>query len=100
MARAAADKVAKTKAELLQAARKVLTEQGFAGLSTRRVAEAAQTQMSQIRYHFGSKEGMILALFEYLNAGLIERQTKVFEASGLSVSDKWETLSPKASTDS
>ena len=86
----AAEKVEKTKAELLQAARKVLTEHGFAGLSTRRVAEAAQTQMSQIRYHFGSKEGMILALFEYLNDGLIERQAKVFQAPGLSVSEKWD----------
>lgn len=90
MARVTAEKVAETKIELLEAARRVLTEQGFSGLSTRRVAEAAQTQMSQIRYHFGSKEGMILALFEHLNAGLIERQAKVFEAPGLSVSEKWD----------
>jgi hypothetical protein len=33
---------------------------------------------------------MILALFEHLNAGLIERQAKVFEAPGLSVSEKWD----------
>ena len=62
--------------ELLDAAQQVLLEEGYSGLSTRRVAEAAGTQMSQIQYHFGSKEGMILALFEYLNDQLIDRQTK------------------------
>ena len=89
MARVTAKKVEQTKRELLEAARKVLTNEGFSGLSTRRVAEAAGTQMSQIQYHFGSKEGMILALFEYMNAGLIERQTQTFDDPNLSVSQKW-----------
>jgi AcrR family transcriptional regulator len=89
MARVTAERVKETKRELLEAAQQVLLEEGYSGLSTRRVAEAANTQMSQIQYHFGSKEGMILALFEYLNAQLIDRQTRTFNNPDLSVSEKW-----------
>lgn len=77
------------KVQLLEAARRVLLENGYAGLSTRAVAAEAGTQMSQIRYHFGSKEGMVLALFEYMNAALIERQAATFGRSDLTVSEKW-----------
>ena len=89
MARVTKERVRETKRELLDAAQRVLLEEGYSGLSTRRVAEAADTQMSQIQYHFGSKEGMILALFEHLNAQLIDRQTKTFENPDLSLSEKW-----------
>lgn len=78
------------KAELLNAARRVLLDQGYAGLSTRAVAAEAGTQMSQIRYHFGSKEGMVLALFENMNAALIERQAATFHRPDLTVSQKWD----------
>ncbi len=89
MARVTAERVEKSKRDLLLAAQNVLVAEGFAGLSTRRVAEAAETQMSQIQYHFGSKEGMILALFEYMNAGLVDRQATTFDDSSLSLSEKW-----------
>ena len=90
MARVTAERVKESKRQLLDAAQKVLLEEGYAGLSTRRVAEAANTQMSQIQYHFGSKEGMILALFEHLNAQLIDRQTQTFDNPDLKVSEKWD----------
>ncbi len=77
------------KGELLEAAKRVLLEHGYAGLSTRAVAAEAGTQMSQIRYHFGSKEGMVLALFEYMNSDLIERQAATFHRSDLTVAQKW-----------
>ncbi|MEM1387990.1 MAG: TetR/AcrR family transcriptional regulator [Pseudomonadota bacterium] len=89
MPRLSATKVSETKRTLLQAAQTVLLREGYAGLSTRRVAEAAETQMSQIQYHFGSKEGMILALFEYLNSQLIARQAACFENPDLTLSQKW-----------
>ena len=46
--------------------------------------------MSQIRYHFSSKEGMVLALFDYMNEALIERQAATFHRPDLSVSEKWD----------
>ena len=89
MARVTAERVQETKRELLEAAQQVLLDEGYSGLSTRRVAEAANTQMSQIQYHFGSKEGMILALFEHLNEQLIDRQTKTVANADLTLSEKW-----------
>ncbi|MBK0328496.1 TetR/AcrR family transcriptional regulator [Rhodobacteraceae bacterium F11138] len=89
MARVSAERVQQTKQELLEAARLVLTRDGLANLSTRAVAKVAETQMSQIQYHFGSKEGMILALFEDMNMRLVHRQRETFENPTLSVSQKW-----------
>lgn len=77
------------KVDLLDAAKRVLLAEGYAGLSTRAVATEAGTQMSQIRYHFGSKEGMVLALFEHMNDALIARQAETFHRTDLSVSQKW-----------
>lgn len=83
-------KTANTRAGLLQAAHDVLMEHGFSGLSTRRVADLIGTPMSQIQYHFGSKEGMILALFEDMNARLLARQKDLFESQDLSISEQWD----------
>ena len=77
MARALAKKP-ETSTTLLEAAKKVLRQNGYSGLSTRDVAAAAGVPLSQIHYHFGSKQGMVLALFEYLNAQLLDRQDALF----------------------
>ena len=52
-----------------EAAKKVLRRNGYAGLSTRDVAAEAGVPLSQIHYHFGSKQGMVLALFEQCQLG-------------------------------
>ena len=77
MARALAKKV-ETSTSLLEAAKKVLRQNGHSGLSTRDVAAAAGVPLSQIHYHFGSKQGLMLALFDYLNAQLLDRQNAMF----------------------
>lgn len=89
MARVTVEKSQETKVGLLDAARQVLEDEGYAGLSIRRVAAQAEAPMSQIRYHFGSKEGMVLALFEHLNAQLLDRQATLFTDTSLSLSAKW-----------
>src|SRR5262245_42702267 len=89
MARALAKKAA-TSTTLLEAAKKVLRQNGYAGLSTRDVAAAAGVPLSQIHYHFGSKQGMMLALFEYLNAQLLERQNAMFADPALKLSERWD----------
>lgn len=75
---------------LLEAARQVLHDRGYAALSTREVAAAAGVPLSQIHYHFGSKQGLVLALFEYLDAQLLERQQALFNDASLSLADQWE----------
>jgi AcrR family transcriptional regulator len=93
MARVAARKIEKkveTSTTLLEAAKKVLRQNGYAGLSTRDVAAAAGVPLSQIHYHFGSKQGMVLALFEYLNAQLLGRQNVMFGDASLKLSEQWD----------
>jgi AcrR family transcriptional regulator len=75
---------------LLEAAKAALRKRGFAGLSTREVAAAAGVPLSQIHYHFGSKQGLVLALFEHLNAQLLERQEQLFGDPVLSLSEQWD----------
>ena len=79
-----------TKRDIVAAARQVLMERGYAGLSTRRVADAAGTQMSQIRYHFGSKEGLILAVFQDMNTELLDRQRNLFDDTSQPLSVQWD----------
>src|SRR5260370_21724966 len=96
MARAAAKKIekkVKTSTTLLEAAKKVLRQNGYAGLSTRGLAAAAGVPLSQIHYHFGSKQWMILALFEYLTAQLLDRQNAMFGDATLKLSDQWDPAS-------
>jgi len=79
-----------TSTTLLEAAKKVLRQNGYAGLSTRDVATVAGVPLSQIHYHFGSKQGLVLALFEHLNAQLLDRQNAMFADTSLSLSEQWD----------
>jgi AcrR family transcriptional regulator len=89
MAREAIKKV-ETGTTLLEAAKKMLRQNGYAALSTRDVANAAGVPLSQIHYHFGSKQGLVLALFEYLNAQLLDRQNAMFGDTSLKLSQQWD----------
>ena len=75
---------------VLEAAKKVLRQNGYSRLSTRDVAAAAGVPLSQIHYHFGSKQGMVLALFEYLNSQLLDRQNAMFHDTALTLSEQWD----------
>ncbi len=69
---------ADTRASILAAARACLLADGFANLSTRSVADAAGVPLSQIHYHFGSKQQLVLAMLEAENTRLLERQRAMF----------------------
>jgi AcrR family transcriptional regulator len=89
MARVSAKKL-ETGTTLLEAAKKVLRRNGYAGLSTRDVAAEAGVPLSQIHYHFRSKQGMVLALFEHLNDQLLDRQNALVGDTTLSLSEQWD----------
>jgi AcrR family transcriptional regulator len=74
----AAAPVLDTHTLILDAARSRLLVDGYAGLSTRKVAEEAGVPLSQLHYHFGSKLGLILALFEVENRQRLERQRGMY----------------------
>src|SRR5258708_15159464 len=83
-------KKAETSITLLEAAMKAVRQYGPSGSSTRDVAAAAGVPLSQIHYHFGSKQGLMLALFDYLNAQLLDRQNAMFHDTTLSLSQRWD----------
>ncbi len=76
------------KLQLLEAAEHCLLRDGYAALSTRAVAERANTPLSQIHYHFGSKQNLVLALLHHQNEKLLDRQATTF-AQQLPLSERW-----------
>lgn len=73
---------------LLDAAQRLLRTEGVASLSTRRVAAAAGQPLSQIHYHFGSKQGLMLALLDYIDERTLRRQRAMY-GSGTRLSARW-----------
>jgi AcrR family transcriptional regulator len=72
---------AETRAAILAAARTCLLRDGYASLSTRNVAEGAGVPLSQIHYHYGSKQDLILAVLAAENARLLDRQATMYSGS-------------------
>jgi AcrR family transcriptional regulator len=48
-----------TKAALLEAAKQLIREQGYAGTSVRDLAAASGTNLAAVNYHFGSREKLL-----------------------------------------
>jgi AcrR family transcriptional regulator len=65
-----------TAQRILAAARRILTDDGFAALSLSAIAREAGESKASIGYHFGNKAGLVAALVDTLaheaNRGLIE----------------------------
>jgi len=66
-----------TKQRLLQAAIDVFGRHGFESSSTRMLAEAAGANLQSIAYYFGSKEGLYLAVAEYIADRIEERVSPI-----------------------
>ena len=71
-----------TGALILEAARRRLLADGYAGLSTRKVAEQAGVPLSQLHYHFGSKQRMVLSLLAEENRRRLDRQITMYAEDG------------------
>ena len=67
-----------TAEKIVQAAKVRLQSHGYAAFSTRSLAEKAGVPLSQIHYHFGGKQGVLLALLEYENRALVSRQRQMY----------------------
>jgi AcrR family transcriptional regulator len=78
-----------TKDQILRAARQVLQRDGVAALSIRAVAAEAGVNLALIHYHFHSRDGLLLASLEQLNAELLQRQHGLYGRPGVSLADKW-----------
>ncbi|MFP5487370.1 MAG: TetR/AcrR family transcriptional regulator [Acidimicrobiia bacterium] len=69
-----------TRSQILAAGKTALLESGYARLSTRRVSDTAGVPLSQIHYHFGSRQNLVLAVLADENERLLERQSRLYGA--------------------
>jgi AcrR family transcriptional regulator len=67
-----------TRERLIAAGLECLLADGHAKLSTRRVADRAGVPVSQIHYHFGGRQGLLLALLAHQNQQLLQRQEVMY----------------------
>jgi AcrR family transcriptional regulator len=66
------------KDRILSSTRATVLAEGYAALSMRKVAAAAGVPLSQIHYHFGSKEQLVLATLMAEDARLLHRQQALY----------------------
>jgi AcrR family transcriptional regulator len=77
-------------AALLDAAEQLLVDVGYAGITTRRLAEAAGVNHGLVHYYFGSNENLLVRALERFTERLISRQRALY-AADLPFVEKWRT---------
>jgi AcrR family transcriptional regulator len=66
--------------QILQAARRLLAEQGYAGLSMRRVAQEAGMSLSNVQHYYQSKDLLLEALLLYTMDDFQSKMDRVLQA--------------------
>src|SRR2546423_9255156 len=77
---------------ILNIAEKLFASKGFNGTSVRDIAEAAHVNISMISYYFGSKEGLMQALFEERTGHILPKLEQLINNKSLSPFQKVEIL--------
>jgi AcrR family transcriptional regulator len=72
----------------LDAAERLLVEEGYAAISTRRLAEATGANHGLVHYYFGSMEELFVRVLERFTDRLIERQKQLY-ATDAPFLEKW-----------
>jgi AcrR family transcriptional regulator len=74
----------------LDAAERLLVRVGYAGITTRKLAEEAGLNHGLVHYYFGSMQELLLQVLERHTDRLIARQREMYAAPGPFI-DKWRT---------
>ena len=75
---------------LLDAAERLLMQHGYAGITTRALAQEAGVNHGLVHYYFGSNENLLVQALERFTARLVQRQRDLY-ASDLPFASKWRT---------
>ena len=75
---------------LLDAAERLLVDIGYAGITTRRLAEEAGVNHGLVHYYFGSNENLLVRTLERFTERLITRQRELY-AADMPFIEKWRT---------
>jgi AcrR family transcriptional regulator len=73
---------------LLDAAERLLVDVGYAGITTRRLAEEAGVNHGLVHYYFGSNENLLVRALERFTERLIDRQRELYAAE-MPFVEKW-----------
>jgi AcrR family transcriptional regulator len=68
---------AKNRAVLLDAAEQLLLEEGYAAVTTRRLAARAGVNKALVYYYFGTMDDLFIALFRRIAEGSLQRQSEI-----------------------
>ena len=75
---------------ILDAAERLLVDIGYAGITTRRLAEEAGVNHGLVHYYFGSIENVLVRTLERFTERLVERQRAMY-AADVPFIEKWRT---------
>ena len=69
-----------TKERILDAAERIFAEHGLDACSIREITAGASVNLASVHYHFGSKEGLIKAVWERCVGPITERRMELLDA--------------------
>jgi AcrR family transcriptional regulator len=76
---------------LLDAAERLLVDVGYAGITTRRLAEEAGVNNGLVHYYFGSIENLLVRTLERFTDRLTARQRALYADPDIPFIEKWRT---------
>jgi AcrR family transcriptional regulator len=80
-----------TEEAFLDAAERLLVSVGYAGITTRALAEEAGANHGLVHYYFGSMENLLARVLERFTERLIARQRAMYAAPDVPFIEKWRT---------
>jgi AcrR family transcriptional regulator len=78
-----------TQQRILDAAFRLLHQDGYARLSTRDIAREAGVNHALIHYYFGTKDKLVMAALDEANTRLTERSRTMYQTQSGGFAEKW-----------
>ena len=78
-----------TEEAFLDAAERLLVSVGYAGITTRRVAQEASANHGLVHYYFGSMENLLARVLERFTERMVARQRAMYADPEVAFVDKW-----------
>jgi TetR/AcrR family transcriptional regulator len=80
-----------TEAAFLDAAERLLVRDGYAAITTRKLAAEARANHGLVHYYFGSMENLLARVLERFTERIIARQRTMYAAPEVPFVEKWRT---------
>lgn len=87
-----------TRARLLDVTERLMLKEGYAAVSSRRVASAADVTPALVHYYFGTIDDLFLAVLRRRADGMLERQRDILRAADNPIRALWDAANDPART--